>query len=250
MKLSAVVVTKNSQKIIRKCLASLKPISDEIIVVDDYSKDKTRIIAKDYTDKVFSHHLISLGRQKQWGINKTKNDWVLLLDSDEIVSKNLRAEISQLSFNNRDISAYFIPFANHFLGRRLRYGGENYQVVRLVNKQKTYVAPFLVHEKIVVREGKVGQLKNKIYHYSYRSIGQVYKKFTQYAIWETIQKRKQGEQASLKKIFLYPLHMFWARFFKDKGYRDGLFRIPLDLGFAYMEFLTYFLLLIMPIDKK
>jgi len=112
------------------------------------------------------------------------------------------------------------------------------------------MTPVLVHERITIKKKRTGKLKGKIHHHSYRSISQIYKKFTRYAFWEAIQKRQAGERPSFKKIFLYPLHMFWARFFKDKGYKDGLFRIPLDLGFAYMEFLTYFLLLIKPPDKK
>ena len=71
----------------------------------------------------------------------------------------------------------------------------------------------------------------------------MFNKFTDYAKRDVQTKINNREKSSLKKIILYPLHMFWARFFKDKGYKDGLFRIPLDLGFAYMEFLTYFLLL-------
>ena len=74
----------------------------------------------------------------------------------------------------------------------------------------------------------------------------MYKKFTDYAIREAKQRRLNGESTSLKKIVMYPPHMFWARFIKDEGYRDGLFRIPLDLGFAYMEFLTYMTMLFLP----
>ena len=99
-----------------------------------------------------------------------------------------------------------------------------------------------IHYVWTVSSGRIGQLKNKINHYSYRNLINIYKKFTNYAIQEARLKKKAGEKTSLKKIFLYPLHMFWARFIKDKGYKDGLFRIPLDFGFAYMEFLTYFLL--------
>ena len=71
----------------------------------------------------------------------------------------------------------------------------------------------------------------------------MYKKFTDYAIRNASEKLKKGEKTSIKKIFIYPVHMFWARFIKDKGYKDGFFRMPLDIGFAYMEFLTYFLLI-------
>ena len=75
-------------------------------------------------------------------------------------------------------------------------------------------------------------------------------KFTDYAIREAKQKARKHEKSSLKKIFLYPLHMFWARFFKDKGYRDGIRRIILDAGFAYMELLTYSALLLYNLMHK
>ena len=67
----------------------------------------------------------------------------------------------------------------------------------------------------------------------------MYCKFTRYALNDAKQKSIKGEKTSLKKIIMYPMHMFWSRFIEDKGYKDGLFRIPLDLGFAYMEFVTY-----------
>jgi len=250
MNLSALVITKNAQSTLDRCLFSLKSLADEIIIVDDYSSDQTLEIARKYTDKIFSHRMASLGRQKQWGIDKAKNNWILLLDSDEVVSKDLREEIVHLKLEDKNISGYFIRFANYFLGRRVCHGGENYKVLRLINKKYAQMISLLVHEKVILKKGKIKELAGKIYHYSYRSIGQVYKKFTRYAFLEAAQKRQKGERASLKKIFLYPPHMFWARFFKDKGYKDGLFRIPLDLGFAYMEFLTYFLLLVRPAKKK
>ena len=107
-----------------------------------------------------------------------------------------------------------------------------------------------IHAVYKIKTGKIGQFKNKIDHYSYRSLSQLFIKFTNYAIREARQKKSRGEKSSLKKVFLYPAHLFWARFIKDKGYKDGLFRIPLDLGFAYMEFLTYFLLFFYSVHPK
>jgi len=126
----------------------------------------------------------------------------------------------------------------------LNYGGEQLKKMVLFKNKSAFVNKTpLVHYYYHIKNGKVGQLKNNILHYSYLSVVQIYKKFTDYGIRIAKQKYLAGERSSLKKIFLYPPHMFWARFIKDKGYKDGLFRIPLDIGFAYMEFLTYFLLM-------
>lgn len=239
------MITKNAASTLEECLASVRAIVDEIIVVDDYSTDDTREIAKKYQAKIYLNHAQSLSSQRQLAINKAKNQWVLFLDADEVLSNELRKEIKELMINEiNKYVAFYIPYQNHFFGRRLNYGGEDYRMIRLVKKNCVVIKSVLVHEKIEVKKGKVGFLKNKIYHYSYRSLWQMFKKFTSYAILEAKQKKINGEKTSLKKIILYPIHMFYARFIEDKGYKDGIWRIPLDLGFAYMEFLTYFLLLI------
>ena len=78
----------------------------------------------------------------------------------------------------------------------------------------------------------------------------MFRKFTDYGIRMAKEKHLSGDKSSLKKIFIYPIHMFWARFIEDKGHEDGLFRIPLDLGFAYMEFVTYLILFILNIKNQ
>ena len=103
----------------------------------------------------------------------------------------------------------------------------------------------LVHEHIESDQSDIGLLKNKILHYSYRSLPQMFSKFTNYALREAKQKKENREKITFSKLFLYAPHMFYARFIKDHGYKDGLFRIPLDIGFAYMELITYWSLLFM-----
>lgn len=250
-KLSLLIITKNAQVLIEKTLESVKGLVDEIIVVDDYSGDKTVEIAKKYGAKVFLHHGEDLGKQKRYGLKKVTGEWVLMLDSDETVSKELYKEIAKLlNGHMAKRNGYMIPFQNHFLGRPVNYGGEDYKMLRLLRKEAVLIKPSLVHEKFELKSGKAGELKGKIYHYSYRTLTQMFSKFTDYALREARQKARKGEKTSLRKIFLYPLHMFWARFIKDKGYKDELFRIPLDLGFAYMEFLTYLFLLIQELRQR
>lgn len=254
--LSLVIITKNAEELLGNCLQSVQGLVDEIVLVDDYSKDKTLEIAKKYNARIYKRHNKNLGKQKAYGLQKAKFDWILFLDADEMISKELKKEIISLlncsitketiqQSNNRTIDdvAYYIPYQNHCFGKPVNYGGENYAMVRLFKKAHAISHPSLVHEKVEIKKGGIGRLRNKIYHYSYRSLWQMYRKFTDYAVREAYQKIQKQETASLKKLTLYPLHMFWARFIEDKGYKDGLFRIPLDLGFAYMEFLTYLLML-------
>jgi len=244
-KLSVLMITKNAEEILDQSLASVKEIADEIIIIDDNSHDKTVTIAKEYQARIFVHHEPDLGKQRAYGLTKTTNDWVLIIDSDEIVTEKLRQEIKILLKNKPKHNGYLIPFQNHFIGKKISHGGEDYKKMILFRKTLGKIDPALVHEKYLLTSGKPGILKGKIYHYSYRNLYKMYVKFTDYAIREARQKSINGEKTNLKKIFLYPVHMFWARFIKDSGYKDGLFRIPLDLGFAYMEFVTYFTMIFM-----
>ncbi len=241
-KLSLLMVVKDAEQTVKKSLDSTLSFVDEIVVVDNGSIDQTIETVKKYGARVFSNKSVNLGKLRQFGLSKCRGEWVLVLDSDEIVSKELHKEIVSLfHYPNVKYDGFKIPFQNHFLGRPIKHGGESYKKLILFKKSKVFVNANLVHEHFEVK-GTVGELKNKMLHYSYRSLVQMYKKFTDYAIRDAKQKYSDGEKSSFKKIFLYPIHMFWARFIKDKGYKDGIFRIPLDMGFGYMEWVTYWIL--------
>ena len=249
--LSLLVITKNAQELLEKSLISAEGLAEEIVIVDNYSQDRTLGVAKKYGAKIFLNKEEDLGKQRAYGLKKVTGEWVLVLDSDEVISQELRSEIKKvLSIKYKVYSAYKIPFQNHFLGMPLSHGGESYKMLRLFKKNCVSISSALVHERFEITEGRVGRLKHKIFHYSYLSLGQTYKKFTDYAIREAKQKVKIGEKTSLRKIILYPIHMFWARFIKDRGYKDGLFRVPLDIGFAYMEFVTYVLMIFIKKNSK
>lgn len=250
-KLSVLMITKNAGETLEKSLASIKKIADEIIVVDSKSTDRTVEISKNYLASVYIKEFSDIGKQRIFGLSKATGKWVLILDSDEIVSERLMKEIkSKIENQKLKINAYYIPYQNFFLDKPLQFGGEDYKMLRLFRRTKLYIEPSLVHNKIEVKDERTGYLKGKIFHHSYRSISQSYKKFTDYGIRMAKEKYLAGEKSSLKKIFIYPIHMFWARFVKDKGYEDGIFRIPLDFGFAYMELVMYFTLAILNLKKN
>lgn len=237
------MITKDAGETIEKTLQSIQGLPDAIIVADDYSKDNTREIAEEYGATVFLIHESHEGRHKQFALGQATSEWVLNLDADEVLTPELKEEIIQtLSQQYIPHDGYVIPFLNHFLGRPLRHGGENYSQFRLFRREVAFAQQHAIHAPFEVTTGKVGTLRNYLLHFSYRSIWQLYVKFTKYAWREAHKKKTNGEGTSLKKLIMYPAHMFWARFFKDKGYKDGLIRIPLDFAFAYMEFLTYFLM--------
>jgi (heptosyl)LPS beta-1,4-glucosyltransferase len=253
--LSLNIITKNAGKTLEKTLSSTVGLVDEIILIDENSTDNTLDIARKYNAKIYKYATGHLGKQREYALSKTTGEWVLVLDADETITENLKKEIVKLlncsivkkPCNNGTIeqsySGFKISFQTHFLGKPLHHGGEDYAKMVLFRRKYGKVLSLHIHEKYEIIQGKLGKLKNNINHYSYESIIGLYKKFTNYAIRAAKQKKIDHEKVTLNKIFLYPVHMFWSRYVIDKGYKDGLFRIPLDLAFAYMEFLTYFLMI-------
>ncbi len=215
--LSVLIITKNASQVLERTLLSIKNGADEIILVDNFSKDDTAQIAHRHGVRVIKHREKDLGKQKSYGLTHARGPWILLLDSDEVVSPKLAQEMRQVIKQTKH-AGFLIPYQNHFLNKPLKYGGENYSMLRLFKKNKITIPSALVHEYVKLKTGTIGKLKNKIYHYSYRSLWQMYAKFTIYGISEARQKYANKERSSLKKITLYPLHMFYARFLKDKGY--------------------------------
>jgi hypothetical protein len=170
-----------------------------------------------------------------------------MLDSDEVLTHELKEEIKNILKNpphigGKPVTGFRIPYKNHFMGKPLHHGGEDYKIMRLFKKDAVHIQEAMVHEKFEVHTGSVAELEHHIHHHSYRSIRQIYRKFTDYGIRDAKQRKWRGEKFSLAKVITYPPHMFFARYVEDKGYKDGIRRIPLDLGFAYMEFLGYALI--------
>lgn len=233
------MTTRNADAVLDRCVASVQSIADEVVAVDAGSTDRTLSILSAAGARIVRTRSNHLGRNKARGIAVARHSLILLLDSDEILSSLLAQSINRVKRSKSILNGYQVRFHNHYLQRRLRYGGENYVMVRLFRRSKLRFRAHSIHEHVEALNHDTPILPGYINHYSYRSITQMLSKFTQYALLESTAKYRAGERSSLKKIVLYPVHMFWARFIKDKGYRDGCWRIPLDLGFAYMEWLTY-----------
>ncbi len=234
------MITHNADHVIEECLKSIQGLWNELLVDDNQSKDETRQIAKRYGAKISTSRNQNLGERKQQLIAKAKGDLILVLDSDERVSKELYHEIKKIK--SKKIDGYRIPYQNYVFGKPVHHGGESYSKIRLFRKGKGQISLVPLHEEVLV-EGKIGVLNGKIYHHSYRNLGQLFIKFTRYAQIAAQEKRKNGETLSLAKLFLYAPHMFWARYVKEKGNKDGWRGFVLAFAFAYMEGLTHAMLL-------
>jgi glycosyltransferase involved in cell wall biosynthesis len=257
MTLSVLMITKNCADVVGEALESVKGLWSELLVDDEGSTDGTREILRRFGATIVASGKNGFGERKQNLVEKAKGDWILVLDADERVSSELIYEIRRITNhhkimhvhknviekNGSPVVAYRIPYQNYVFGRPVYYGGEKYAKVRLFRRGRARISPEAVHEEVVMKKGAVGELKGKIHHHSYRTPTQLFRKFTSYAWIAARQKSKAGERATFQKLFLYGPHMFWVRFINDRGYRDGWRGLVLALAFAYMETLTYWILL-------
>lgn len=241
-KLTVIIPCYNNEDIIRDCLESIK-WADEILICDSFSTDKTLEIAREYTDRIIQHEYISPAAQKNWAIPQASNEWVLIVDTDERISEELKNEIISLLKNPGEFDGFKIPRANFSFGKRFKYGGywPDYQL-RLFKKSKGKYELTEVHEHVLLEE-RAGILKNPIIHFPDREVGQVIEKFfLRFAKWEAKEKLKREKPSVVKLIFLPP-KIFIYRYIFKKGFLDGIGGFIAASLWAIYIFFTYLYML-------
>jgi glycosyltransferase involved in cell wall biosynthesis len=229
--LSVVLATYNEEKNLPSCLDSVKDLANEIVIVDGTSDDKTVEIAGKYGAVVkVTTNKPNFHINKQMAIDMATKDWVLQLDGDEQVSKELFEEIKNILENNsEEFNGYWMPRKNWFLGRFLLKGGQypDY-TLRFYKKGKGHLPQKDVHEQAEV-EGKVGYLKSALLHYPYKDFSHYLNKWNRYNILFAKQIKEEQKRRNiflkilyaLGYLFLKPVHWLFTTFLRHKGFMDG-----------------------------
>ncbi len=241
MNLSVVVSAYNEEEKLEDCLKSVAGISEEIIVIDNSSTDKTNQVAKKYAHKVITReNNLMLNVNKNFGISKATKDWILVLDADERVTKELEKEIKTLLESDEASEGYTMPRKNIIFGKWIQHTGwYPDRQLRLFKNGKGKFAEQHVHEMINV-EGSVGELNESIYHINYVSVSQFLDKMIRvYTISEAENLIKSGYKPKVSDAILMPTNEFVKRFFAEKGYRDGSHGLYLSLLMAIYHFVVF-----------
>jgi glycosyltransferase involved in cell wall biosynthesis len=254
IKLSGVILTKNEEKNIERTLQSIG-FCDEIIVIDDYSSDDTlnKILnIKNQSDKskikIYQRHLDSdFASQRNYGLEKATGDWVLFIDGDEVVNKELRSEISRFQSDpssrkntkTRDemqkITAFRIKRRDIWWGRELKFGEirkiRQTGLIRLMRKNSGKWAG-KVHERFQVKsqKSKVKSLKYYINHYPHPTLKEFLSEINFYSTLRAKELLQQGKKTNIMEIILYPFGKFILTYFLKLGFLDG----PAGFVYAFM----------------
>ena len=219
VKISVTILTKNSDQTLANCLRALEDF-EEVIILDTGSTDLTLDIAQTFPKvKVFEADFQGFGPLHNIAAEKASNEWILSVDSDEVLSEELAREILNLKLERKCI--YSFPFYNYFNGKHIRgCGWFPDRHIRLYNKAETQFSNDFVHEKIITNNLKEVQLKNPVKHDSYRSISDFLKKMENYSSLYA-QQNKQKKSSSLLKALLKGSFTFFKSYFLKKGFLDG-----------------------------
>ena len=245
--ISAVVLAKNEEKNIKECFKNLL-WCDEIIVIDDNSEDRTIEIAKGLGATVFGHPLNNdFSEQRNFGLSKAKNEWVLFIDADERVTSLLRDEIKdQISLRPElrarakikdSYDGFYIKRRDFMWGRELKHGETgNIKLLRLARKDAGDWEG-KVHEEWKIK-GKIRELENPILHYPHRTITEFLKKINFYTDIRAKELYEKGVKVNFFSIIAYPKAKFFVNYFLKLGFLDGMPGLLVAFLMSFHSFLV------------
>ena len=219
--ISVTMLTKNSSRFIEKALAALSGF-DEIIVLDNGSTDDTMEIAARFPNvRIVEHEFIGFGPLKNMAADAARHDWIINVDSDEIMSPELASELASMSLDPDVV--YTVPIINHFRGKAIRgcgWGGMRKR--RLYNRRQTQFRNDMVHEKLEIPDGVriSDDIRHPLLHYMYNSVHQLLHKMQLYS--DLFAEQNAGRRNS--SVLSASFHAWWAfvrDYFLKRGFLDG-----------------------------
>lgn len=240
--ISVVIHTYNNEAIIRECLESVKDF-DEIIICDMYSTDKTLEIAAEYNCKVVMHENIGWADPaRNFAISQASNGWVLVVDSDEKITKDLREFLYEFIKDSKEYSAVRIPRFNCCWGKALEMMYPD-AIIRFFKKDSVFWPPY-VHGTPEIKYGQTylidaSQRQMAIIHnYTdcYASVINTLNKYTDFEVEKLVKKNaKLNFPAVLWKSFWLIIEKYIIK----KGYKDGIRGIIFCVTAGFYKFVSY-----------
>ena len=229
MKISVVIHTFNSAKTLEQTLISVKDF-DEIIVCDMYSEDDTLSIAKKHNCQIIMHERCGIAEPaRNTAIQSASHEWVLVVDSDEVVSNDLKDILYSITNRENPADAYSIPRKNFFMGRFMHASYPDYQI-RFLKKINVFWPPFVNSRPKI--DGRIEKISSDyqyaLTHLDDPTISSLFSKINIYTEKEVIKRQK--ENTGILGLIFQSFFRFFSYYVLKGGFRDG------KAGFAYAGF--------------
>jgi glycosyltransferase involved in cell wall biosynthesis len=241
VRISAAIITLDEEQNLGRCLASLRGVADEVVVVDSGSTDGTERIARE-GGAVFLHQpWLGYGPQKNLAAERASHEWILSLDADEALSDELRASISRLRSDGPQADAYEMNRLNWYCGRFLRHSGWYPDCkLRLWRKGAARWSDVTIHELAEPAPGaRVAWLAGDLLHYTCHTREQHLRTIEKFTTLSAEALAREGRAASPWKRFASPATHFFRAYVLKRGFLDGVAGFHACRLSAYATWLKY-----------
>ena len=219
--LAVVIITKNEERNIERCLQSVVSIADEIIVLDSFSTDQTETICKRFPVQFIQREWEGYSASKNFANSCSSSDYIFSLDADEALSESLLEELKLLKTIGFT-GTYSVNRLTNYLGKWIHHSGWFPDIKpRIFPRLESYWEGEFVHEVLIHPFQQVTQLKGVLEHYSYYSFEDHRKRADHYSVLTAQKFFAANKRVSFLKPYLSAVGRFVAMFILKKGFLDG-----------------------------
>lgn len=223
--ISCFIIARNEADRIANTIKSVKDWVDEIIVIDSGSSDQTVAVCESLGCRVLFHHWQGYGLQKRFGEEQCRNDWLLNLDADEVITLPLAHEIAaEFSEGLPQVTGFILKIRDLLPGeKKLAPMVHTNFCLRLYNKRKARFSDSPVHDSVIVEEGATSLLEQPVLHRSFRSLAHMVQKIRSYSTAQAEDmRRKRMKYPYLRLLIEFPfgfIKMYLLRGYILRGWR-------------------------------
>lgn len=241
VKISATIITFNEEKKIERCLESLLGIADEIIVVDSNSTDRTAEICARYPVIVVKHPFQGYIAQKNFAVAQASNDFILSLDADEVLSRELTASIEEVKTDWGNVDGYSFNRFNNYCGKWIHYcGWYPDRKIRLWDRRKAKWEGEDPHDKVMIAKERVKHLKGDLLHYAYITVDEHLAQMHKFAEVAAKAKYRNGRKpVFIIHVLFNPMFKFFRKYLLQLGFLDGYYGFVFCAATSALNFYKY-----------
>lgn len=241
VELSVVIITFNEERNIARCIASVKPVADDIVVLDSFSTDATERIAREHGARFVQHPFDGHIEQKNRAITQARYPWVLSLDADEALDAELAASIARLKAAGPQADGYTMHRLTNYCGTWIKHGGWYPDTkLRLWDSRKGRWGGTNPHDRYEMAPGsRIQRLHGHLLHYSFYTVaehGRQVEKFARIAAQAAHQK---GKRSGLLQVVFSPIWRFLHGYVLRGGFLDGRAGFTIARLSARAKYLKY-----------
>jgi glycosyltransferase involved in cell wall biosynthesis len=234
VRLSAVVLARDEERLLGDCLASLAFADERLVLVDARSADRTREVARLGGARVEERAFDTFAGQRDAAMALASEEWVLFVDADERVTPALRDEVLRTLSTPNVHGGYWIPRHNYLMGRVVTHAGwfPDYQL-RLLERRTAHFDPLRPVHEVALVDGTVGYLSEPFVHFNYATLAEFVHKQERYCSLEAEHWLLTYGRPRLRALVGQPAREFWSRYVRLEGYREGGLGLVLSALLAY-----------------